>query len=135
MKQNSKIFMSTHEKMLHQKRLIKNSGNPVAAVISQTMQEPLRDIHGSSSIVNAVKVNAPKHKRNDYKNAGLDARVYLHRNGTVCSDYSMNSLGSFDNRKNRASINGAYQSKDYQTQLLNDKIMTSHLREFSPENN
>jgi hypothetical protein len=37
---NSKIFMSTHEKMLVQKRLLKNLENPVAAVISQTMQEP-----------------------------------------------------------------------------------------------
>jgi hypothetical protein len=31
---SSKIFMSTHEKMLHQKRLVKNSENPVAMMIS-----------------------------------------------------------------------------------------------------
>ena len=59
-----------------------------------------------------MKINAPKHKRNVYTGSGLDPRVYMQGHGTVLSDYSMNSLGSFDNHRNRPSQNT--ERKEYQ---------------------
>lgn len=42
-------------------------------------------------------------------------------------------MGSQDNAIQRTSINGP-QNKEYQGQVLNDKIVNSHLRNFSPDN-
>ena len=112
---SSKIFMSTHEKMLHQKRAAKNTSNPVASMISQTMAEPLNSDHNQNqhvlnsttkraiqnTIAHQIKQSQPKNLRssrhgpNSSSSKNLNPRAFLQHN-TVCSEYSMNSLGSLE---------------------------------------
>ena len=69
-----------------QKRLLKNMENPVAAVISQTMQEPLkREAPGHEQ-----KAGLKKRAKMDE----LDQLIYVQGSGTVCSEKSTQSQDS-----------------------------------------